>query len=104
MPASITASKKAMPRTLMDLHPGFSFGRPGQAWPRAPAAKSQQCCPDCRIRADTAPHLRLRLTFLFEHDLFRKPLHTFRDHALNNRMRNEARAVAGDARPVLADA
>ena len=24
----------------------------------------------------------IRFSFLFEHDLFRKPLHTFRDHAL----------------------
>src|SRR6187401_3594188 len=26
-----------------------------------------------------------RSSFLFEHDLFRKPLHTFRDHALSRR-------------------
>src|SRR5438093_7299148 len=36
------------------------------------------------------PHRRARSSFLFEHDLFRKPVPTFRDHALRPRRLDSA--------------
>src|SRR3954453_1351986 len=41
------------------------------------------------------------LSFLFEHDLFRKPLNTFRDHALCGRSRGHSDGVARAVPPVL---
>src|SRR5262245_26284817 len=42
-------------------------------------------CPSAQRPAEARKSNRKCSSILFEHDLFRKPLHTFRDHALDCR-------------------